>query len=326
MAGALKVLVSPDTWAVVGGTGPQGDTGDTGATGATGATGPTGPEGPMGAAAHCRATRAAVSYPVGDTGAGPWTLATNVGGFTLSGNSIVVPQEGTYLITAWAGGAVVSAGSAIGVTIGQTVYFPLLTGTTNPIGGSISTFVGAGSNVSITIRITTAATTLSVSLEITRVDGTGPAGPTGATGPTGPTGSTGSTGATGSTGSQGIQGIQGIQGVQGVQGDWSAAQTIPAPITAGGTYTPVLTDVGKLILMSNASSQSVGLPSDATAAIPVGCRIDFIRYGVGTLNFTAGSGATVNPLSGNTYVRVRYSPATAIKVAANTWIVVGDFA
>jgi len=89
----------------------------------------------------------------------------------------------------------------------------------------------------------------------------------------------------------------------------------------GTTYAPVLSDEGKLVTLSNASSITVTMPQDSTTAFPVGATIDFVGIGAGLVTFSAGTGATVNPTS---VTRAQWSAVTAIKRAANTWLIVGD--
>lgn len=92
----------------------------------------------------------------------------------------------------------------------------------------------------------------------------------------------------------------------------------------GTAYTPVITDQGKLVTLTNAAAITVTLPQDSALAIPIGNTIDFVGLGAGLVTFVAGAGATKNPAA--TVTRAQYSAATAIKVAANTWLVVGDLA
>jgi hypothetical protein len=103
----------------------------------------------------------------------------------------------------------------------------------------------------------------------------------------------------------------------------AARGTVPINNQTGTTYTPVLTDRGKLVTLTNAAAITVTLPSDATVAFPIGTQIDFIGLGAGKPTFVAGSGATANGTP-SLVARAQYSAETAIKVAANTWIVVGD--
>ena len=91
----------------------------------------------------------------------------------------------------------------------------------------------------------------------------------------------------------------------------------------GTTYAPVLSDEGKLVTLSNASAITVTMPQDSTTAFPVGATIDFVGIGAGLVTFSAGTGATVNPTS---VTRAQWSAVTAIKRAANTWLIVGDLA
>lgn len=100
-------------------------------------------------------------------------------------------------------------------------------------------------------------------------------------------------------------------------------QTINAQ--TGTTYAPVVGDSGKLVTLSNAAAITVTLPSDATSAFPVGSRVDFVVIGAGMATFVAGGGATANGTP-SLVTRAQWSAATAIKRAANTWVVVGDLA
>lgn len=100
-----------------------------------------------------------------------------------------------------------------------------------------------------------------------------------------------------------------------------ATQTINAQ--TGTTYTIVLTDVTKLVTLSNASAITLTLPQDSDVAVPIGARIDFAQIGAGQVTVAAGSGATVNSTPGLKF-RAQYSMASAVKRAANTWILTGD--
>lgn len=100
-----------------------------------------------------------------------------------------------------------------------------------------------------------------------------------------------------------------------------STQTINAQ--TGTTYTIVLTDVDKIVTLSNASAITCTLPQDSDVAVPTGTHIDFIQIGAGQVTFAAGTGATVNGTPG-LKMRAQWSGASAIKRAANTWVVIGD--
>jgi hypothetical protein len=104
-----------------------------------------------------------------------------------------------------------------------------------------------------------------------------------------------------------------------------------APIRAtinaqtGTSYTVVLADENKLVTLNNAAAITVTLPRDSTVALPVGARVDFAALGVGLATFVAGTGATVVGTPSLT-TRARYSSVSAVKIAANSWLLVGDLA
>jgi hypothetical protein len=125
------------------------------------------------------------------------------------------------------------------------------------------------------------------------------------------------------TGIIGPTGPQGPQGLVGPQGPAGPARTVKADTTAA--YVPVFSDENQMITLSNAGPIIVTLPSDGTTTFNVGAEIDFLWFGVGQPTFVAGSGAAVEATP-TLKMRARYSAATAKKVAANTWVVIGDMA
>jgi hypothetical protein len=93
----------------------------------------------------------------------------------------------------------------------------------------------------------------------------------------------------------------------------------------GTSYTLVLSDVGKLVTLSNAGAITVTMPQDSDVAIPVGAQVHFTQLGAGQVTFSAGTGATINSTP-TAKTRAQYSTVTAIKRAANTWLLAGDLA
>jgi hypothetical protein len=99
----------------------------------------------------------------------------------------------------------------------------------------------------------------------------------------------------------------------------------------GTTYTFVLTDNGKLVTASNGSAQTYSIPTNASVAYPTGTQINIIQIGAGQVTINAvTSGTTTIASTGATAtapkLRAQYSSATCIKVATDTWYVVGDIA
>jgi len=125
-------------------------------------------------------------------------------------------------------------------------------------------------------------------------------------GPTGPTGPTGSTGPTGATGAAGA--ILAIN-----------AQT-------GTTYTLVAGDLNDLVTLNNASAITLTIPPSVFSAND---SLSIAQIGAGQVTFAQGAGVTINSTGATATApkcRARYSAATVICTAANTFLVVGDIA
>ncbi len=97
------------------------------------------------------------------------------------------------------------------------------------------------------------------------------------------------------------------------------------------TYTVVLGDAFKLVTMSVASANDFQIPTNANVAFPIGTVINVIQIGAGQTTIKAvTSGTTTISSTGATAttpkLRAQYSAASCIKVATDTWYVVGDIA
>jgi hypothetical protein len=92
----------------------------------------------------------------------------------------------------------------------------------------------------------------------------------------------------------------------------------------GTTYTPVLADNGKLITLSNASPITLTVPTNASVAYATGAQINIQQIGAGQVTVAGDTGVTVNGTG--TKLRVQWSAATLVKVATDTWTLIGDIA
>lgn len=98
------------------------------------------------------------------------------------------------------------------------------------------------------------------------------------------------------------------------------------------TYTAVLTDADqKLVTMSVSSANDFQIPTNANVAFPVGTVINVIQIGTGQTTIKAVTAGTTSILStGATAAQPKlnkqYSAASCIKVATDTWYVIGDIA
>ena len=97
-------------------------------------------------------------------------------------------------------------------------------------------------------------------------------------------------------------------------------------------YTIASGDEGYLFSMNNAATQQFNIPTDATFNFAVGTEVHFVWItgaGQPTIGATTPGTTTVistGATSATPKLRVANSAATAIKLAANSWIVVGDLA
>jgi hypothetical protein len=107
---------------------------------------------------------------------------------------------------------------------------------------------------------------------------------------------------------------------------------VPVTLNAQtATYTVVIGDAFKLVTMSVASANDFQIPTNANVAYPVGTVINVIQIGAGQTTIKAvTSGTTTISSTGATAtapkLRAQFSAASCIKVATDTWYVVGDIA
>lgn len=115
-----------------------------------------------------------------------------------------------------------------------------------------------------------------------------------------------------------------------IGGSVSPSTALTLNAQTGTTYTFVLTDANNtLVTASNAAAQTYSIPTNANVAYPIGSQINIIQIGAGQVTINAvTSGTTTVSSNGATStapkLRGQYSSATLIKVATDTWYVVGD--
>lgn len=99
----------------------------------------------------------------------------------------------------------------------------------------------------------------------------------------------------------------------------------------GTSYTAVLNDqYSKLVTMDNAASNDFLIPTDASVAFPVGTVLNVYQKGAGVTTIKAVTSGTTTVVSAGATaaqpVLARYKTAACIKLAANSWVVIGGIA
>ena len=82
------------------------------------------------------------------------------------------------------------------------------------------------------------------------------------------------------------------------------------------SYTGVLTDAGKTVTMTVATSNTFTVPLNATVAYPTGTRINILNLGAGACTVTATGGVTI---SGTIAALAQNGAAAIVKTGTNTW-------
>lgn len=102
--------------------------------------------------------------------------------------------------------------------------------------------------------------------------------------------------------------------------------TAPLRINAqtGTTYTLALGDAGQLVTLTNADPITLTVPTNASVAFPVGTVITIVQGGAGTVEVEGAGGVTVNA-TGLTLAE-QWSAASLVKIATDTWLLIGDVA
>ena len=110
--------------------------------------------------------------------------------------------------------------------------------------------------------------------------------------------------------------------------DYNGLVTFDVSADQTADYTAVLADsYQKLIPMNKATAVAFKIPTNASAAIPVGSVITVLNKGVGTVTISAVTSGTTTVLSAGATAAsptlAQYKTAACIKTATDTWYVVG---
>jgi hypothetical protein len=107
--------------------------------------------------------------------------------------------------------------------------------------------------------------------------------------------------------------------------DAVATAMIAINAQTGTTYTTVLADDGKLVTCDNAASIALTIPPNSSVAYGIGTQINIMQMdATGTVTITAGAGVTLQSDGAKLKTNAQYAVATCLKIATDTWVVVGN--
>jgi|SRR5580765_2163738 len=105
----------------------------------------------------------------------------------------------------------------------------------------------------------------------------------------------------------------------------ASAIGVGAPLTISGTtHTLGSGDLARYLRCTSGSATTITIPADATVNLPIGCGIPIEQAGAGQVTVAAAGGVTLNSAGGLVASAAQYSVIQLMKVAANTWTLVGD--
>lgn len=93
----------------------------------------------------------------------------------------------------------------------------------------------------------------------------------------------------------------------------------------GTTYTLALTDVAKVVSLTNASPITLTIPTNATVAFPTGTQILLYQGGAGQVT-VGGAGVTIRSQGSKLKLYGQYAVAGLLKVGTDEWVMFGNTA
>lgn len=113
--------------------------------------------------------------------------------------------------------------------------------------------------------------------------------------------------------------------------DYNGLVTYDVKADQTADYTLVLADSYQVLVpMNKATAVALKIPTNASAAIPVGSVVTILNKGAGTCTISAVTSGTTTVLSAGATAAsptlAQYKSAALIKVATDTWYVVGAIA
>ena len=91
----------------------------------------------------------------------------------------------------------------------------------------------------------------------------------------------------------------------------------------GTSYTLALTDVAKVVSLTNAASITLTIPTNANVAFPTGTQILLYQGGAGQVT-VGGAGVTIRSQGTKLKIAGQYGVAGLLKVGTDEWVMFGN--
>jgi len=106
----------------------------------------------------------------------------------------------------------------------------------------------------------------------------------------------------------------------------AGADSFPVVEFTGTAKNLVVDDNLTFIVMDNGAPQTVTIPENASEAFPIGAEMEFLRKGLGAVNFVVAGAAVLDSRDALTAINAQFSAVTLKKIAADEWSLIGDLA
>jgi hypothetical protein len=91
-----------------------------------------------------------------------------------------------------------------------------------------------------------------------------------------------------------------------------------------GSYTLVLSDAGKVVVMNSSSANTVTVPLNSSVTFPTGSVVNVVQTGSGQTSITGSAGVTIQSEGSKYKVKAQYGLAGVVKTDTNTWVAFGN--
>lgn len=92
----------------------------------------------------------------------------------------------------------------------------------------------------------------------------------------------------------------------------------------GTSYTLVLTDVAKVISLTNAAAITLTVPENSSVAFPTGTQILLYQGGAGQVTISPAGAVTIRSQGTKLKIFGQYAVAGLLKVATDEWVLFGN--